>query len=192
MTDDHTSLPDESPAERRRRLRDEAAQKAAAIGITPDLIKAVVHGFYDKVRRDDLLAPVFAGKVDDWAPHLEKMCAFWDSVMTSSGLYRGQPMPKHVVLPIDARHFERWLALFSETVGELCPPKAAAAFLERAGRIAQSLEMGLAGQHGIILGRNERFLLPEAGETQSVECASSPCGADKADQSYMWATKPTK
>jgi truncated hemoglobin YjbI len=37
------------------------------------------------------------------------MCAFWSSVALMSGRYHGQPMEKHLPLPIDARHFDRWL-----------------------------------------------------------------------------------
>jgi len=189
----HTEqLPDESPAVRRERLRAEAAAKAAAIGIDHALIVALVDGFYDKVRNDDLLGPIFAARIDDWAPHLEKMYAFWGSVMMSSGVYRGQPMPKHVVLPIDAAHFDRWLALFGETADQICPPAAAAAFKERAGRIAQSLEMGVAGHHGEILLRDQRFTKDYTDSEAAVECSSSPCAAGTVDQSYMWAQNKPK
>lgn len=191
---DHREMPGESPAERRARLRAEAAAAARAIGIDEELITRLVHAFYGKIRQDALLGPVFATKVSDWDTHLARMVAFWSSVMMSSGDYRGQPMPKHVVLPIDARHFDHWLALFQETAKEICPAQAAAAFVERAGRIAQSLEMGLAGHHGEILTRDQRFrrkddevMLPDDGE--QTECASPPCAADQAEPGYMWAEK---
>jgi hemoglobin len=74
-----------------------------------------------------------------------------------SGRYQGSPMTKHLPLPVDAAHFDRWLALFEETAREVCPPEAKAHFVERARRIAASLELGIAGQHGVLLGRGERF-----------------------------------
>jgi truncated hemoglobin YjbI len=43
-----------------------------------------------------------------------------------SGRYHGQPMEKHLPLPVDSRHFDRWLALFDETAHDVCPPAAAA------------------------------------------------------------------
>jgi hemoglobin len=67
-----------------------------------------------------------------------------------SGRYHGQPMPKHFPLPVDSGHFDRWLALFEQTVQAVCPPAAAAHFLERARRIASSLELGIAAHKGDI------------------------------------------
>jgi hemoglobin len=51
-------------------------------------------------------------------------------------------------LPVDDTHFQRWLAIFEETANEICPPAAAAHFIERARRIAQSLMLGLAATRG--------------------------------------------
>lgn len=159
--DSHREASGETPVERRARLRAEAAEQAQAIGIDDALIKQLVDAFYTRVRADDLIGPVFASRIDDWSPHLDKMYAFWSSVMMSSGTYRGQPMPKHVVLPIDARHFDRWLELFSQTALEVCPKEAATAFIERAGRIAQSLEMGLAAKHDQVLLSGKRLTRPD-------------------------------
>ena len=61
------------------------------------------------------------------------------------------------VLPIDAAHFDRWLALFEETAQQVCPPVAAEHFIVRARRIAQSLELGVALQAGARLRVGERF-----------------------------------
>jgi len=126
-------------------------------GISEAMIERLVHGFYAKVRRDPMLAPVFDAKIRDWEPHLKQMCAFWSSVALMTGRYHGTPMVKHMRLPVDAAHFDRWLALFEETAGELCPPEAAAHFVERARRIAASLEMGVASGAGVMLGVGERY-----------------------------------
>jgi hemoglobin len=126
-------------------------------GITEEMIEHLVRGFYAKVRTDALLAPVFEAKIGDWEPHLRQMCAFWSSVALMTGRYHGAPMPKHMVLPVNAEHFDRWLKLFEETARELCPPEAEAHFVERARRIAASLELGVAGANGVILGVGERF-----------------------------------
>ena len=131
-------------------------------GIDEAMIARLVHGFYDKVRQDPLLGPVFETRIADWGPHLERMCAFWSSVALMSGRYHGQPMEKHMTLPVDAEHFDRWLALFEATAAELCPPAAAAHFIERAHRIAQSLEMGLACKSGVLLEPGERYRLQQA------------------------------
>jgi hemoglobin len=126
-------------------------------GIDEAMIARLVHHFYDRVREDPLLGPVFETRIADWGPHLDRMCAFWSSVALMSGRYHGQPMEKHMTLPIAAEHFDRWLALFEATAAELCPPAAAAHFIERAHRIAQSLELGVACQRGLLLRPGDRL-----------------------------------
>jgi hemoglobin len=61
-----------------------------------------------------------------------------------SGRYHGQPMQVHFPLSIEPRHFDRWLALFEQTTDDVCPPAAAATFMEKARRIADSFEMAMA------------------------------------------------
>ncbi|MDN2567638.1 group III truncated hemoglobin [Aquibium sp. A9E412] len=143
-----------SMAERRAQLTAEIAERT---GIDDAMIRRLVHGFYARVREDALLAPVFAAHITDWEPHLERMCAFWSSVALLTGRYHGRPMQKHLPLPVDAAHFDRWLQLFEESAHALCPPAAAEHFIERARRIAESLELGIAGQAGVMLARGERY-----------------------------------
>ena len=131
-------------------------------GIDEAMIERVVHSFYEAVRQDPLLGPVFETRIADWGPHLERMCAFWSSVALMSGRYHGQPMEKHMRLPVDAEHFDRWLALFARTAERECPPAAAAHFVERAHRIAQSLELGIACRSGVMLAPGERYRMREA------------------------------
>jgi hemoglobin len=150
-------------AERRAQLTADISEKT---GITEAMIERLVHGFYAKVRTDALLAPVFEARIGDWEPHLAQMCAFWSSVALMSGRYHGTPMVKHLPLLVDAAHFDRWLALFEQAAREICPPQAAAHFVERARRIAASLELGVAGGQGVLLGSGERFWRSEAGAIQ--------------------------
>lgn len=152
-----------SPAE----FADAAARRAAIVdqiraetGIDEAMIARLVNGFYDRVRADPLIGPVFNDRITDWQPHLEQMRLFWSSVALMSGAYHGRPMPKHLPLPVDARHFDRWLELFEATARDLCPPVAADHFIERARRIAESLELGIAGANGVLLGKGERYLRP--------------------------------
>ena len=126
-------------------------------GIDEAMIERLVREFYARVRKDPLLGPVFEERIADWEPHLENMFAFWSSLTLHSGRYHGQPMPKHIRLPVDAEHFDRWLALFEETARDVCPPLAAERFVERARRVAESLELGVAGFNGVMLAKGERF-----------------------------------
>ena len=132
----------------------------AATGIDAPMIARLVDAFYDRVRIDPLIGQVFNERISDWAPHLEQMRLFWSSVALMSGAYHGRPMLKHLPLPVDARHFDRWLELFEATAAEVCPPAAAAHFIERARRIAESLELGIAGANGVLLAKGERYLRP--------------------------------
>jgi hemoglobin len=133
------------------------AQVQAETGIDEAMIKRLVRAFYERVRADPLLGPVFAAKITHWEPHLQRMFAFWSSVALMSARYHGQPMAKHLALPVDAEHFDRWLALFEETARALCPPNAAAHFIERARRVAESLELGVAGAQGLLVPKGARY-----------------------------------
>lgn len=133
------------------------AEIAERTGIDDAMIERLVRGFYAKVQADDVIGPVFAERIKDWEPHLQRMFAFWSSVALLTGRYSGTPMPIHMKLPVDAEHFDRWLALFEATARELCPPAAAEHFIERARNIANSLEMGVAYGQGVSLQKGERF-----------------------------------
>jgi len=118
-------------------------------GVTEEMIEALVHAFYRRARTDPVLGPVFEREVGDWAPHLAKMCDFWSSVTLMSGRYHGTPMQAHARLAgIGPEHFARWLELFGQTALQVCPAEAAALFVDRAQRIAESLQLGIAISRG--------------------------------------------
>lgn len=119
------------------------AEIMARTGLSEENLTELVHRFYDKVRTDTVLGPIFAARISDWGPHLERMVDFWSSVALMTGHYHGAPMPAHVTLPVQWGHFERWLVLFRETAAETCPPEGAAHVIERAERIARSLCMAV-------------------------------------------------
>jgi hemoglobin len=102
----------------------------ARTGIDEEMIRKLVHSFYDRVRSDAVLGPIFAASIENWGPHLERMCAFWSSVILMTGCYHGRPMQKHAPLPMGGDEFDRWLALFAETARSVCPSAAAEYFIE--------------------------------------------------------------
>lgn len=117
----------------------------AAIGVSEALIARLVETFYERVRRDPLIGPIFDETVEDWGAHLGRLGDFWSSVTLMSGRYKGKPIPAHAKLPgMGAAHFARWLALFRDTARDVCPLQAAALFIDRAERIANSLQVGIA------------------------------------------------
>lgn len=84
-----------------------------------DDIKVLVNSFYDKVRKDELLADIFNNVIQDrWPQHLEKMYTFWQAVLLSEYTYEGSPFPPHAQLPVEKAHFDRWLQLFNATLEE--------------------------------------------------------------------------
>lgn len=132
-----------------------AAARAAMIvdiqtrtGIDEAMIANLVRIFYGRVRMDPLIGPIFEARITDWDAHFKLLTDFWHGVTLLSGRYHGQPMRAHMRLPIEGRHFDRWLEIFEATATELCPPAAAQMFIERARRIAESLEMGIAVTRG--------------------------------------------
>ena len=111
-----------------------------------DDIKTFVDAFYQKVRGNDLLSPVFNAKIpgDAWPAHLERMYDFWNALLFAEKGFNGNPMQKHLALPIDEKHFEQWLGLFKETVHELfAGPKADEAIV-RAGSIANIMNFKIS------------------------------------------------
>jgi len=127
----------------------------ARTGLDDAVLRRLVHGFYDRVRRDPLLGPIFEARIPDWGPHLDTMVEFWSSVALMTGRYHGAPLPKHLPLPVAAEHFERWLALFRLTAKEVCSPAGAKWVVERAERIANSIHRNIqaaqAGAAGVAL-----------------------------------------
>ena len=112
-------------------------------GLDEQILHDLVHGFYDRVRADPVLGPIFDARITDWPPHLERMVSFWSSVALMTGRYHGAPVPAHAQLPVNWAHFERWLALFRDTAAQVCTPAGAAHVIERAERIARSLNMAV-------------------------------------------------
>lgn len=120
------------------------AQPTGSAGLDDALIRVLVTRFYAAIRQDPELGPIFevtlAGR---WDAHLDTMVAFWSSVILRTGRYGGKPHVAHAGLALDEPHFARWLGLFQATAREVLPADLAALFIDRAGRIAESLQIGL-------------------------------------------------
>jgi hemoglobin len=108
-------------------------------------LEQLVETFYARVRQDAELGPIFNEAIADWPDHLEKLTAFWHSVMLTSGRYKGQPVPAHRKHRdrITPELFDRWLALWNRTTAEIMAPDAAAALQAKAAKIGESLKLAL-------------------------------------------------
>ena len=112
------------------------------------VIAQLVHEFYDDVRRDPELQPIFEAAIGaDWEPHLRRMVEFWSTVMLATHEFQGNVFGTHMALGgIVPEHFQRWLALFEQTARRLFTPDLADEFLLVARRIAASLQYGFFGR----------------------------------------------
>ncbi len=153
----HQDETDSTLAERQARRA--ALAPGAQVGIDEAMVHRMVHSFYARIREDEMLGPIFNDAIADrWDTHLANMVDFWSSVVLMTGRYSGRPMAAHLMLDakrgehrmprLDQPHFDRWLELFRATAAEICPPQAAALFVSRAEKIAQSFVMGLRFQRG--------------------------------------------
>ena len=127
-------------------------------GIDEEGLHRLVARFYASVRADDRLGPIFERAIDDWPHHLDKLAAFWSSVMLTSGRYKGSPMAAHLrhAPALTPDLFERWLALWRTATEAEMPPEAAAVLQETAARIAQSLQLALLSRSTSTLGVRPR------------------------------------
>ncbi|TAM50629.1 MAG: group III truncated hemoglobin [Paraburkholderia sp.] len=123
-------------------------------------IRELVYAFYDRVRADPLLGPVFDAVLEGrWDTHLPKMCAFWGSLVLGDKRYRGNVQQAHQPLEgVEPRHFSRWLHLFLDTVCERYEPAAAVRFMAPALRIAQSLQLSRFGWDYVIPAEQQALL----------------------------------
>lgn len=104
-------------------------------------IKLLVDTFYDKVNTDALLAPIFNDVAHvDWLAHMPRMYDFWSGLLLHTSRYQGRPFLKHIPLPIDGAHFQRWQELFFLTVDELFASPVAEEAKLRARNIAHVFE----------------------------------------------------
>ena len=108
-------------------------------------IRLLVDTFYEKVRKDELLSPVFNAVIkDNWPAHLEKMYRFWQTVLLGEHTYFGSPFQPHVKLPIEKIHFERWLKLFFQNIDEQFEGEKAEEAKTRSFKMAEMFQYKLA------------------------------------------------
>lgn len=107
----------------------------------------LVNTFYARVRKHEVLGPIFNGKIDDWDSHLAKITDFWETTIILGKSYHGNPMKKHLDLDaelgntIEQAHFGHWLELWFNTVDTYFEGEKADLAKERARNMAHILFM---------------------------------------------------
>ena len=109
-------------------------------------IEYLVSKFYDKVNQDELLSEVFnVHAKTNWETHLPKMVKFWSGILLDTSGYKGKPFDAHAKQSahITSKHFQRWIALFRETVLENFEGEKATLAIQRAENIGAIFEYKL-------------------------------------------------
>ena len=145
----HSAQPSTPIPETPERRAELTRQIQAATGLDDPLLERVVRAFYGTARQDPIIGYLF-DDVEDWEAHIARITAFWSSVALMSGRYHGNPMAPHLKLPLQPPHFARWLALFERITRGLCSEAGATLLLEKAQRIAQSLQFGVEAKRGVL------------------------------------------
>lgn len=80
-------------------------------------IQLLVNSFYDAVKKNPLIGPIFTGVIQDrWPEHLEKMYRFWQTVLLDEHTYSGSPFRPHAAMPLQQEHFSTWLEIWYATI----------------------------------------------------------------------------
>jgi hemoglobin len=88
-------------------------------------IHKLVSSFYEKVKKDNILAPFFNETILDWDTHIGHLTDFWESSLFLKTRYTGDPLQKHIEVDrennnsITEMHFGIWLNLWYQTINEL-------------------------------------------------------------------------
>jgi len=92
-------------------------------------VSLLVRTFYEKIRADDFLGPIFNGIITDWETHLELLTDFWETNLFFNRKYFGNPMNAHVEVDkkidntITEMHFGVWINMWVQTIDELFDPQ---------------------------------------------------------------------
>lgn len=90
-----------------------------------DDLEQLVRIFYEKVRSDAELAPIFNSIITDWEPHLQKITDFWEQHLFGVQKYKGNPIEAHNKVDarmkhnVTAHNFGTWLFYWMQTLDEL-------------------------------------------------------------------------
>ena len=88
-------------------------------------VSLLINTFYKKIRKDEILGPIFNGIITEWDAHLVLLTDFWETQLFLKRKYLGNPVTVHQEVDdkmnhsINPEHFGLWLNLWFETLDEL-------------------------------------------------------------------------
>lgn len=94
---------------------------------TREDVSLLVRRFYENIRRDERLGPIFESQIHDWEPHLEKLTDFWEGNLFffRKTNYQGDPKTAHLLVDeamgrsLTMEHFGLWINLWIATLDSL-------------------------------------------------------------------------
>lgn len=115
------------------------------IDVDREKIAKVVSIFYERVRADHALGPIFAERVDNWLEHEDKITRFWANALLFERSYSGNPMRAHMDAGnVRPAHFESWLTLFDEVLKTQISSPQREQWSALVHRIGRGLSFGLS------------------------------------------------
>ena len=111
-------------------------------------VSRIVSAFYDKVLKDERLAPIFLDVAGiDIREHFPRIQAYWEKLLLGHNHYHRHTMNIHRRLhdrrQLTAADFDRWLGLFTETVDQHFEGQKAERAKKVAGQIAHNMHKAL-------------------------------------------------
>ena len=110
---------------------------------TREDIERLVRAFYSKALTDPIIGFIFTDVARlDVEAHVPQIASFWETILLGAQTYRGGAFRPHAALHFQVRlragHFERWLALWRETVDGLFAGERAELAKSHALRVARA------------------------------------------------------
>ena len=111
-------------------------------------VQWLVDHFYEKIKTDPVVGFIFTEVMKvNWEKHIPILVSFWENALFYTGGYNGNALKKHIninkVVPLQKKHFTRWLQLFSETIDEKFEGEKAELAKHRASNIASIIQIKL-------------------------------------------------
>lgn len=105
----------------------------------------LVSKFYEKIRKEESLGPIFNDIIKDWDQHLDRLTDFWETNLLFIAKYKGNPIKVHQEVDktfdgnINEKHFGTWLNLWIETLDQLYNGERAETAKRRARKMSTHL-----------------------------------------------------
>lgn len=110
----------------------------------------LVLAFYQEVKADQMLGPVFNTIVEDWDEHHDLITNFWAKNLFGEAGYQGNPLTAHqqvdrkMAFQMSTAHFGQWLLLWFQTIDRLFAGKNAETLKRRARKMSTFLFLKVA------------------------------------------------